>query len=192
MSAVNTSLIVLNAALFAVLGLRALRMRLSTVSPYLRSLAWLAAGASAAFVLGAAQRLAIQAMAAGWIDDIGISDLASEWQLLQSVVTLGIGVAAFQVFSRIWGPIRMGEQLVSTFGPRLPDLDVSKCGLTARELEVVEVIAGGLMSDREIADRLYISPATAATHVKRILRKSGLSSRRDLLLLCNRHRFSAR
>ena len=52
-----------------------------------------------------------------------------------------------------------------------------------RELEVLEVIAAGSMSDKDIADSLYISPATAGTHVKNILRKSGLSSRRDLVLL---------
>ncbi|MCH7901687.1 MAG: DNA-binding response regulator, partial [Acidobacteria bacterium] len=47
-------------------------------------------------------------------------------------------------------------------------------------------IAAGQLSDREIADALYISPATAGTHVRNILRKAGLHRRNDLLLLVSR------
>ncbi|CAA9561237.1 MAG: hypothetical protein AVDCRST_MAG73-3723 [uncultured Thermomicrobiales bacterium] len=48
--------------------------------------------------------------------------------------------------------------------------------LTAREREVLRLVADG-HANREIADRLYISPLTAATHVKHLLRKLGLPSR---------------
>jgi DNA-binding CsgD family transcriptional regulator len=65
----------------------------------------------------------------------------------------------------------------------LPDVDIDACDLTVREREVVDVIGTGQLSDREIAETLFIAPATAATHVKNILRKTGLNSRRDLLLL---------
>jgi len=49
-------------------------------------------------------------------------------------------------------------------------------GLSARELEVVELIAGGL-TNRQIADRLIISERTAHAHVRNILDKLGLPSR---------------
>jgi len=48
--------------------------------------------------------------------------------------------------------------------------------LTQREHEVVALLATGL-SNREIAAKLFISPATAARHVANILAKLGFSSR---------------
>jgi DNA-binding CsgD family transcriptional regulator len=48
--------------------------------------------------------------------------------------------------------------------------------LTDREVEVLRLIAAGL-SNREIADRLYISANTAANHVRSILLKTGASNR---------------
>lgn len=50
--------------------------------------------------------------------------------------------------------------------------------LTARELEVLDLLAEGL-SNQAIADRLFISPKTAEHHVGRILRKLGLRSRAE-------------
>jgi len=49
-------------------------------------------------------------------------------------------------------------------------------GLTRREREVAALLAEGL-SNREIAERLVISPRTAETHVDNILGKLGLNSR---------------
>jgi predicted ATPase/DNA-binding NarL/FixJ family response regulator len=48
--------------------------------------------------------------------------------------------------------------------------------LTARELQIAQLIARGL-SNRAIGEELVISPATAARHVANILAKLGLSSR---------------
>jgi DNA-binding CsgD family transcriptional regulator len=41
----------------------------------------------------------------------------------------------------------------------------------------------GETSDEQIAATLFISPATAATHVRNILRKARLTSRMDLMLV---------
>jgi DNA-binding CsgD family transcriptional regulator/tetratricopeptide (TPR) repeat protein len=51
-------------------------------------------------------------------------------------------------------------------------------GLTAREVEVLRQVARGL-SNREIAERLYIAPKTAAVHVSNILGKTGAASRTE-------------
>jgi DNA-binding CsgD family transcriptional regulator len=48
--------------------------------------------------------------------------------------------------------------------------------LTPREREVLNLIVQGL-SDKEIADQLYISPRTAMTHVSNILAKLGVNKR---------------
>ena len=51
--------------------------------------------------------------------------------------------------------------------------------LTRREKEVAELVAAGL-TNRRISERLHISPRTADTHVGRILKKLGASSREQV------------
>jgi DNA-binding CsgD family transcriptional regulator/tetratricopeptide (TPR) repeat protein len=51
--------------------------------------------------------------------------------------------------------------------------------LTPREREVVSLLAEGL-TNSQVADRLYISPRTAAVHVSNILAKLGMSSRTEV------------
>ena len=58
-------------------------------------------------------------------------------------------------------------------------------GLTPREREVVALLGAGL-SNRDIAAKLYISPATAARHVANILAKLGFSSRSQVAVWANR------
>ena len=52
--------------------------------------------------------------------------------------------------------------------------------LTARERQVVELIAEGL-SNKQIGARLFISAKTASVHVSAILRKLGVATRADAL-----------
>ncbi|MFD7843049.1 response regulator [Nocardia sp. NPDC059764] len=54
--------------------------------------------------------------------------------------------------------------------------------LTDREREVMTLVAEGL-TNAEIAERLYLSPATARTHVSRILVKLGARDRTQLVVL---------
>jgi DNA-binding NarL/FixJ family response regulator len=54
--------------------------------------------------------------------------------------------------------------------------------LTDREREVMELVAAGLSND-EIAAKLVISPATAKTHVSRILMKLAARDRAQLVVL---------
>jgi DNA-binding NarL/FixJ family response regulator len=59
-----------------------------------------------------------------------------------------------------------------------PDLEQ----LTDREREVMALVAEGLSND-EIAHRLYVSPATAKTHVSRAMAKLGARDRAQLVVI---------
>jgi len=59
--------------------------------------------------------------------------------------------------------------------------------LTGRELEVLKLVAKG-MSNREIADELYISENTVKNHVRNILEKLHLHSRMEAVIYAVRER----
>lgn len=65
-------------------------------------------------------------------------------------------------------------------GPRATGL------LSRRETDVLRLLADGL-SNREIAERLFISPKTAEHHVSRIYSKVGLSTRAEAAAYATRN-----
>ena len=73
-----------------------------------------------------------------------------------------------------------GEPPVPGLGQKPPD------GLTAREAEVLTLLASGL-SNTEIARRLYLSNATVKTHINRIFAKTGARDRAQAVRYAYQH-----
>jgi DNA-binding NarL/FixJ family response regulator len=75
------------------------------------------------------------------------------------------------------------RRLIAEFAIRAkepkPSMDLDM--LTEREREVMALVAAGL-SNEEIAGRLFISPATAKTHVSRSMMKLGARDRAQLVV----------
>jgi DNA-binding NarL/FixJ family response regulator len=71
---------------------------------------------------------------------------------------------------------------VANAGAALPAM----VDLTAREREIAVLVARGLSND-EIADRLFISPATAKTHVNRAMAKVHARDRAQLVVFAYEH-----
>ena len=78
----------------------------------------------------------------------------------------------------------MTRKLVAEFAARAKEpraaneLDV----LTERERQVMKLVADGL-TNHEIAEKLYMSPATTRTHVSRAMTKLGVRDRAQLVVL---------
>jgi len=73
--------------------------------------------------------------------------------------------------------LKAGDGLAE--GPR-------KFGLTSRELEVVRAVVAGF-TNREISERLSISPNTTKHHLSNVFDKLGVSNRLELALFAYHH-----
>lgn len=173
----------LNLLLFGILAVTAVKRTRVEMSPRMQSLGWVAAAAASAFVMGAAQRMMLQATRAGWIENRVSDFMLSEWQLMQSLAALVMGVAALKAITRVWGPLGRADRMVTVLTDRVVPEDVALGELTEREREVLDAIGSGLLTDAELGEALFIAPSTARTHVKNILRKTGLGNRRELMLV---------
>jgi DNA-binding NarL/FixJ family response regulator len=76
------------------------------------------------------------------------------------------------------------RRLIAEFAARVkrPEPGPRLNALTEREREVMALVAAGLSND-EIAARLVLSPATAKTHVSRIMTKIGVRDRAQLVVI---------
>jgi DNA-binding CsgD family transcriptional regulator len=106
------------------------------------------------------------------------------WMALVEGATTVAGALGLWSIRVAYRDIEHGEHVVSTLTNRVPaEANLRRAGLTSREWEVADLLGEGVLSDEEIADHLHIAPSTAGTHVRNILRKSGLNDRRQLMLL---------
>ncbi len=81
------------------------------------------------------------------------------------------------------------RQLIAEFVRRKPSVDdvssdapASLAALTEREREVLVLVARGL-TNQEIGEELFVTPATAKTHVSRLLMKLGARDRTQLVVM---------
>ena len=77
---------------------------------------------------------------------------------------------------------RLIEQFVQQPDVALPERNAAIDTLTERELEVFGAVARGL-SNQELADELFMSHATAKTHVSRLLAKLQARDRAQLVMI---------
>ena len=78
------------------------------------------------------------------------------------------------------------DAVLEAAGHRLPRRRQALAGLTAREVEVLILLARGL-SNKRIAERLVITPKTAGNHVEHIYAKIGASSRAAAAMFAVQH-----
>jgi DNA-binding CsgD family transcriptional regulator len=69
-----------------------------------------------------------------------------------------------------------GQKPTSSSGTTMSPAPTYPAGLTAREVEVLRLVAGGL-TDQQIAEKLVLSPRTVHTHISSLYSKLGITSR---------------
>jgi DNA-binding NarL/FixJ family response regulator len=99
-------------------------------------------------------------------------------QLVNAVRTVADGAALLEpgATRRLIDAYTSGAGEPGDTGTALPE------DLTAREVELLTLIAGGL-TNAEIAERLVISPLTVKSHVSRILTKMAARDRTQLVVM---------
>ena len=149
----------------------------------LGTLAWMAAECGhperAATLLGSAQRVR---------DESSLTLLElfrSQHDRSVSIITRGIGQRSFDaVFARgramtIDEGVAFAVADERALKPASPVQAASDGALTRRQLEIARLIAEDL-TNRQIADRLFLSERTVETHITNMLNKLGLNSRVQL------------
>ena len=96
------------------------------------------------------------------------------WELYGGLVALIFSGLGIWLGLKLTRPVdRVVVREVQVPAPSPPTVDPSRreqFGITARELEILEAIAAGL-SNREIAEKLFVSENTVKTHSSRLFDK---------------------
>ena len=122
---------------------------------------------------------------------VAAGDTAAAASAASEADALARQMGAAPLLEEIEALIRRGRlRPVATESPAREDDDaapdeVERLGLTAREAEVLRLVADGL-SNSQIAEQLFISRKTASVHVSNILSKLGVSTRVEAAALAHR------
>lgn len=181
MGYVRFGLVALNAAAFVVLLGLSIRFQRRETSPRVKRLWLIVAMASAALVIGSIQRLVLQATTLDWLSSVAGSATLEGWQVVQSILVTMLAVGAFVVTKSLADSMAASERIAGSLLDRVSHVDPDRLDLTPRELEVLTTIGRGLVTDADLATELHISASTVQTHVKSLLKKTGLNRRQDLL-----------
>ncbi len=119
----------------------------------------------AIFTFAASQQVALDALRRG-VDGFLWKGLSPR-ELVDAIIDIANG-------ERV---VRLGAEggRPTVEGQRWP---FDQLGLTARESEVVALLAEGL-TNRQIADALFVGPETVKTHIRHVFRKLGVHTRSE-------------
>lgn len=106
--------------------------------------------------------------------------LRRQRRITDSRVPLRSAQVAFEVMgARAWADQARSELRAAGLRPSDPESPTLRGALSAQEFQIAELVAEGL-SNREIGERLYLSPRTVGSHLYRMFPKLGVTSRSQL------------
>ena len=149
-----------------------------------RQISRIAAAIIGVFLLWGGYIVAFNATRLGWIPTRDAYQVVTVGGFIVAAATTGVGVVAMVRVPKICKEMGRVRHMASVLSSRVEDgREISKLGLTPREFEILEVMSEGSLSNQEISGALSMSPATAGTHIRNILKKAGLKDREDLVVL---------
>ncbi len=135
-------------------------------------------------VIASLQDIGFQLTQLGWIDESVGRQFTGRIHAVIVIGGLAVLVPVLRLLRELTKEFALLEAVTDKLVGRLPKgVTMETAGLTPRECDVVHTIGTGQVSDSEIGAVLFISPATAATHVRNVMRKTGIKRRGDLALL---------
>lgn len=181
MDYLRLALVTVNALAFLVLGVLSVRRRRRETITTIRRLWAVVALGCGAVIVGSLQRFALQAVTVGWLPDSIRETVTGEVQLIQSLVVLTLIAVAFFTVTRLSDAMVASDRMTESLLHRVRHVDLDRLHLTAREREVLTLIGEGTTTDADLAAGLHISKSTVQSHIKHLLRKTGLNRRTDLV-----------
>lgn len=136
--------------------------------------------------------VAFFAAAAAW-HALAAAELLFGPVLLSEDPMIHMVVLSSSLFSIYWAVVvvipssRCLTEPAHTDGEGVPEPFIREFDLSKREAEVLEQLCLGL-SNKDIGEKLYISPRTVENHVYNLYRKCGVSRRMELCNLLNQYR----
>ena len=176
-------MVVVNTLAFLALLIMSIRFGRREKYAWVSRLWTIVAFACGALVLGSIQRLALQAVAFGWLPESTSEAITGDLQLIQSVVVLALLVGVFVIVNKLANSMEASERVSASLLERVRHIDPKGLHLTNRESEVLAFIGQGVTTDSDLAAELHVSASTVQSHVKSLLRKAELHSRMDLIAL---------
>ena len=120
------------------------------------------------------------------VEDVGRASIATDRDA--AVETLGHSLALYTEVGATWDARRVRSRLRELGVRRRLDTAEPETegwgALTASELSVARLVAEGL-TNREVAERLFVSPHTVNSHLRHVFTKLGINSRVELARLAN-------
>ena len=149
-----------------------------------RKISRIAAAMIAVFLLWGGYIVAFNATGLGWIPTRHAYQVVTVGGFIVAAASTGVGVLALVRVPKICKEMGRVRHMASLLSSRVEDgREISQLGLTPREFEILEVMSEGSLSDKEISGALSMSPATAGTHIRNILKKTALKDREALVVL---------
>jgi len=147
------ALVGLNGVLFLGIFVLSLRYRKRESSPRMIRLWTIVALVSGALVVGAIQRVLVQASTLDWLPRSALESATTDWQLIQSTVVSILAVLAFTRVRDLAKTFAASERVAGSILDRVRHVDLDAMDISPRESEVLNLIGSGLLTDAELSER---------------------------------------
>jgi pimeloyl-ACP methyl ester carboxylesterase/DNA-binding CsgD family transcriptional regulator len=142
-------------------------------------------------IIGVALHLATQVARQAAPGEVVVSNTVKDLVVGSGLAFQPLGDRVFPGLPGEWRLFRLAnETSAAQPKPQLPPIEAIReahsVRLTARELEVLRLLAAG-HSNREVGEKLFISPTPAARHVANIYSKLGVDSRVEAAAYAHHH-----